>query len=236
VDAGLRLTAEQRAIIDDGGNPVHFAGGSGTGKTTSLLARYLRLVADHPASSVLVLCPTRAGAARFVDSVLPHLAGGFDALPITTVWGLAYDLLARHSEPPLLLTGAEQREEVARLLAVDGPGRWPSAADLVGRRAFAAEVAGAVVDLQSSFLGDDEVLARAQAAGQRSRWVDLVAFAARYRAALAERGLVDGAGLLVAAVRHLDSSSIGGPRFTHVLIDDAHRSVAATGQLVRRLA
>ncbi len=236
MDAGLRLTAEQQAIVDNGGDRVHFAGASGTGKTTSLVARYLRLVADHPASSVLVLCPTRAGAARFVDAVLPHLAGGFDALPITTVWGLAYDLLARRGEPPLLLTGADQREEVARLLAADGPGRWPSAANLVGRRAFAAEVAGAVVDLQSSFLGDDEVLARAEVAGQRSRWVDLVAFVARYRAALAERGLVDGAGLLVAAVRHLDSLSIGGPRFAHVLIDDAHRSVAATGQLVRRLA
>ncbi|MCA1656884.1 MAG: ATP-dependent helicase, partial [Actinobacteria bacterium] len=239
----MALTAEQQAIVDDDGDRVLFAGASGTGKTLTLVARYLRLVADHPASSVLVLCPTRAAARRFLDAVLPHLAGGFDALPITTVWGLAYDLLARNGTAPVLLTGADQREEVARLLAADGPGRWLSAAPLVGRQAFASEVAGAVVDLQSSFLSDEEVLARAEAAGRRARWADLVAFTARYRSALDQRGLADGAGVLFAAVRLLDRGEHDGSvpepsagRFAHVLVDDAHRSVAATGQLVGRLA
>jgi len=247
VDLGLRLTAEQQAIVDSDAAMVHVAGTSGTGKTVSLVARYLRLVNHEPASSVLVLCASRAGAGRFIDAVLPHLAGGFDALPVTTVWGLAFDLLARHGDAPVLLTGADQREEVARLLAADGPARWPSAANLVGRRAFAAEVAGAVVDLESSFLGDDEVLAGAEVIGQRGRWVDLVAFAARYRASLAEQGLVDAAGLLVAAARLLDRPDRGANdhgvddrpndrRFSHVLVDDAHLGVAATGYLVRRLA
>jgi len=251
VDTGVALTAEQQAIVDDDGDRVLFAGESGTGKTVTLVARYLRLVADHPASSVLVLCPTRAAARRFLDAVLPHLAGGFDALPITTVWGLAYDLLARHDTAPVLLTGADQREEVARLLVADGPGRWLSAAPLVERQAFASEVAGAVLDLQSSFLSDEEVLARAEAAGQRARWADLVAFTARYRSALVQQGLADTAGVLGAAVRLLDSGEQAGSvpersagsvpersavRFAHVLVDDAHRSVAATGELVGRLA
>ncbi len=256
VDIEVALTAEQQAVVDDDGDRVHVAGESGTGKTVTLVARYLRLVADHPASSVLVLCPTRAGADRFLDAVLPHLAGGFDALPITTVWGLAYDVLARHDAAPVLLTGSDQGHEVARLLAAEGPGRWPSAAHLVGRRAFASEVAGAVVDLQSSFLSDDQVLARAEAAasvpqrigGQPARWADLVSFTSRYRAALAKRNHVDGAGLLVAADRLLaatvaernDASvperNAGSVRFAHVLVDDAHRSVPATGELVGHLA
>ncbi|MDQ6797710.1 MAG: AAA family ATPase, partial [Actinomycetota bacterium] len=270
MDIGVALTDEQQAIVDDDGDRVHIAGVSGTGKTVTLVARYLRLVADHPASSVLVLCPTRAGAERFLDAVLPHLAGGFDALPITTVWGLAYDVLTRHDAVPVLLTGSDQGDEVARLLAAEGPGRWPSAADLVGRRAFASEVADAVFDLQSSFLTDDEVLARAEAAGsvpernagsvpernagsvpernagQSARWADLVGFTARYRAALAKRNLVDGAGLLVAADRLLAGSvpernagsvpERNAVRFAHVLVDDAHRSVPATGELVGHLA
>ncbi|MGI8777208.1 MAG: PD-(D/E)XK nuclease family protein [Acidimicrobiales bacterium] len=238
MELGLRLTAEQQAIVDSDAPVVHAVGTSGTGKTVSLVALYLRLVTHEPASSVLVLCASRGGAGRFVDAVLPHLAGGFDALPVTTVWGLAFDLLARDGDAPVLLTGADQREEVARLLAADGPARWPSAANLVGRRAFAAEVAGAVVDLESSFLGDDEVLARAEALGQGGRWADLVAFAARYRASLAEQGLVDAAGLLVAAARLLDRPDHGpnDRRFSHVLVDDAHLGVAATGHLVRRLA
>ncbi|MEN3315472.1 MAG: hypothetical protein V7605_1706, partial [Acidimicrobiaceae bacterium] len=235
------LTAEQQVIVDGGGDRQYVAGTAGTGKTVTLVARYLRLVAEHPASEVLVLCATRRAAERFVDMVLPALAGGFDALPVTTAWGLAYDVLARHDAAPVLLTGADQREEVARLLAADGPGRWPSAAGLVGRRAFAAEVAGAVIDLESSMLTDGEVLARAEAIGQRARWADLVGFTGRYRAALAGQGMVDGAGLLVAATEVLDRSEPSGEhartgRFTHVLVDDAHLSVPATAHLVRRLA
>ncbi|HEX3394995.1 MAG TPA: PD-(D/E)XK nuclease family protein [Acidimicrobiales bacterium] len=241
MDIGLCLTAEQQAIVDGDGDLQYVAGSAGTGKTVTLVARYLRLVAERPASEVLVLCATRRAAERFVDMVLPSLAGGFDALPITTPWGLAYDVLARHDAPPVLLTGADQREEVARLLAPDGPGRWPSAAGLVGRRAFASEVAGAVIDLESSMLSADRVLTRAEAIGQRARWADLVGFTARYRAALADQGMVDVAGLLVAATEVLDRPDASGAhagtgRFTHVLVDDAHLGAPATAHLVRRLA
>ena len=92
-------------------------------------------------SAVLVLCRTRAAADRFRDAVLPDLAGAFDALPITTFFGLAYDLVSRHRGPVTLLTGAEQRQAVARLLAADDPSHWPTLGHLLGRAAFAAEVA-----------------------------------------------------------------------------------------------
>ncbi|MFN2606864.1 MAG: PD-(D/E)XK nuclease family protein [Acidimicrobiales bacterium] len=237
----MDLAAEQRAVVEHRGGRLLVAGGPGTGKTTALAARYLALVAEVPASAVLVLCPTRAAAGRFLDAALPRLRGGFDALPVTTVWGLAYDLVARHGEPPTLLSAAEQREEVARLLAAEGPARWPSCAALVGRRAFAGEVAAGVVDLQASFLGAEEALARAERAGDehRARMADLVAFTARYRAALAGRHLVDGAGLLVAADHLLarpDVAVAEAGRLAHVLVDDAHLASPATGRLVRRLA
>ena len=233
------LTGEQQAVVDHDGPMILVAGPAGSGKTATLRARYLRLAERHQGTAVVALCPTRAGADRFLEGVLPELAGGFDAAPVTTVWGLATDLLARHGRPVSLLGAPEQREEVGRLLAADGPARWPSAPHLLGRPAFVDEVASAVLDLQSSFLTDEEVLARAEAAGQRARWADLLRFAARYRAALAEREGIDGAGLLVAACRllehpHLAAAEAG--RVAAVVVDDVEAAHPATGRLLGALA
>jgi superfamily I DNA/RNA helicase/RecB family exonuclease len=234
----VMLTEEQQTAVDHDGRLLLVAGPSGSGRTATLRARYLRLVERFPGSAVVVLCPTRAGAGRFVDGVLPFLAGGLDAVPATTVWGLAADLLARHGRPVTLLGGAEQREEVGRLLAADGPARWPSAPHLLPRRAFVHEVASALLDVQASFMGDDEVLARADDAGQKDRWADLLGFAAHYRAALAERDVVDGAGLLVAACRLLERPDVAAAeagRVAAVMVDDAEVAHPATGRLVGAL-
>ncbi|MGI9033295.1 MAG: PD-(D/E)XK nuclease family protein [Acidimicrobiales bacterium] len=241
MDTAVRLTDLQQAVVDFDGDRLLVAGGPTTGKTQALVARYLRLAAKHRPSSVLVLCHSRAGAGRFSDAVLPLVAGGFDALPVTTVWGLAHDLVTRHADAPTLLSSVEQQEEVALLVAADGPARWPSAAHLVGRRAFAAEVASAVVDLEASLLPAAEVLARAAAGSdaERARWADLVAFTARYRSALRSRGQLDAAGLVAAAIGFLDRPEVAAVeegRFTHVLVDDSHLAPAATGPLVTRLA
>jgi superfamily I DNA/RNA helicase/RecB family exonuclease len=150
----MELTVEQRRVVDHRGGRLRVVGGAGTGKTTALLARYVALVAGgcRP-SSVLVLCRTRAAAGRFRDAVLPHLAGGFDALPVTTFFGLAYDLVNRHDRPITLLTGAEQRRTVARLLADEDPADWPTLGHVLGRPALAAEVAEGLLRLQAGEVG-----------------------------------------------------------------------------------
>jgi superfamily I DNA/RNA helicase/RecB family exonuclease len=237
----VTLTAAQQAVVDAEGDCVLVAGGAGAGKTTALMARYLRLAGAHGPSSVLVLCATRAAADRFLEGVLASVGGGFDAVPVTTVWGFAGDLLTRYSAPPTLLSSAEQREEVARLLAAEGPARWPSCAHLVGRRAFAHEVASAVVDLEASLLPASEVVARAAACGdaEGARWADLVRFATRYRSSLADRRLFDGAGLVAGALRLLDRPEVTAAergRFAHVLVDDLHRAAPGSGPLGHRLA
>ena len=221
----MDLTAEQRRVVDHDRGRLRVVGGAGTGKTTALLARYRRLVAGGgggaPASSVLVLCRTRAAADRFRDAILPHLAGGFDALPVTTFFGMAYDLVSRHTGPVTLLTGAEQRRTVARLLADDDPAHWPTLGHLLRRTAFAAEVAEGMLRLP-----DDA-------------HPELAAFAARYRRALAGDGRIDASGLLTAAAALLDDPAVAadvGARIDHVLVDDHQAATPAMAALLHRLA
>jgi superfamily I DNA/RNA helicase/RecB family exonuclease len=194
----VELTIEQQRVVDHGGGPLRVAGGPGTGRTTALVARYLQLVGGRgvPASDVLVVCRTRAAALRFRDAVLPHLHGGFDALPVTTWFGVAFDLVSRTGGPPLRLLGrAEQRALVRRLLTDESPDDWPVFGRFLGREAFADEVAAALLD--------------GPATGELAR------FAARYDGVLAERDQVDAAGLIARAVQVAPAD-----RYGHVLVDD----------------
>jgi superfamily I DNA/RNA helicase len=108
----MDLTAEQRAAVGHHGARTAVVGDRGTGKTTTLIARYLRLAMVVPPARILVLCRDRAMAQRFTLALLPHLRGGFDALPVTTVYGLAASLLPERR----LLSAAEQTEPSGKLL------------------------------------------------------------------------------------------------------------------------
>ena len=194
----MELTAAQRTIVDHDGGPLRIFGAAGSGKTTALVARYLRLVEDgHPPSSVLVVCRDRAAATRFRDAVLPRLAGGFDALPFTTWFGVAFDLVTRARGPVRLVSTGEQRGIVRRLLAEESPADWPEFGHYLRREAFAGEVADALLDLP------------------RGAWHELDRFAERYSSVLRERGQVDRSMLLAAAAELADPA-----RYTHVLVDD----------------
>ncbi|MEA2687235.1 MAG: hypothetical protein QOE93_2430, partial [Actinomycetota bacterium] len=194
-------------------------GGAGAGKTTALVARYRRLAAPAGAS-VLVLCRTRATAERFRDAVLPHLAG-----PVTTFFGLAYDLVSRHDGPVTLLTGAEQRHFVGRLLADEDPADWPTLGHLLGRAALVGEVAGGLLLLRAGDLGPPSASASAP---------ELGAFAGRYRRALAADGRIDGSGLLTRAADLLLTEQ-AQPAFDHVLIDDFEAATPAMATILDRL-
>ena len=204
---GMDLTAAQRRIVDHSAGPLRVAGGPGCGKTTALVRRYLRLVEDgwRP-SSVLVVCHDRAAAARFRHTVLPALWGGFDALPITTWFGVAFDLVTRERGPVRLLSTAEQRALVRRLLGGESPADWPEYGHFLGREVFADEVAGALL--------------RPAAGG----CPELDRFAQRYGAVLAERHQVDRARLIA------EATAVAQPgRYAHVLVDD--HDVAMNGLL-----
>ncbi|HVF15169.1 MAG TPA: UvrD-helicase domain-containing protein, partial [Acidimicrobiales bacterium] len=241
----MELTAGQRRVVVHAGGRLRVVGGAGSGKTTALLVRYRRLVSPGSngvasgepgaavrASSVLVLCRTRGAAGRFRDAVLPHLAGGFDALPITTFFGLAYDLVSRHSDPVSLLTGAEQRHLVGRLLATENPADWPTLGHLLGRPALVGEVADGLLLLHS--LGG---LGGPGGPGHHP-WPELVAFAERYRRALDDDDRLDASGLLARAADLLADPIVAAAerrRIGHVLVDDYEAATPPMAAILDRL-
>ncbi|HEV2758533.1 MAG TPA: ATP-dependent DNA helicase [Acidimicrobiales bacterium] len=212
----MELTAAQGRIVEHDGGPLRISGGAGSGKTTALVHRYLRLVDDgHRPSSILVTCRDRAAATRFRNRILPRLSGGFDALPITTWFGVAFDLVTRARGPVRLLSTSEQRVLVRRLLAGESPGDWPKYGHFLGRQAFADEVAAALLDV---------------APGASA---ELDRFACRYESVLAERGEIDRSRLLSSATA-LAAEAPG--RYAHVLVDDHDAAQPAVQALLAAVA
>lgn len=239
----MELTDEQRQVVDhDGG--LRCLGGAGTGKTTALVHRFVRLARRLGTSRILVLCRDRSAADRFLAAALGHLRSA-EAPAVTTVHGLAWELRVRGSgREPRLLGGRARWSLIAELLAAEARDPslrrlWPTLHGFVGRRAFVDEVAAALEALRLSLVDEGELLARAEAAGARERWEELVAFAGRYEAALADLGAVDAAGLVAGAARDLADPGVlevTCRRFAHVIVDDAGALAPAARGVVELLA
>ena len=212
----VELTAAQRGIVEHNVGPLRISGGAGCGKTTALVHRYLRLVAEgHRPSSILVVCRDRAAATRFRNRVLSRLSGGFDALPITTWFGVAFDLVTRARRPVRLLSTSEQRALVRWLLAGESPGDWPEYGRFLGRQAFADEVAAALVEVG------------------RGTSAELDRFGCRYESVLAERGEIDRRRLMTSATAL--AAEVPG-RYAHVLVDDHDAAEPAVQALLAAVA
>jgi superfamily I DNA/RNA helicase/RecB family exonuclease len=232
--ARVQLTAHQERVVVHDGGLLRVSGGSGTGKTTALVRRYLRLARDLGAAQVLVLARDRSAADRFRRAVLRHLRGGFETIAITTAWGVAFDIVRRHGRRPRLLSRAEHWQLVQELLRRDdGRDHWPTLGPLTNRRAFVDEVASAISHARAAGLGPGDVRAMAGA-----RWAELAQFFERYLAALEARGVVDGAGVLVEAAHLLDGDGLARTeraRHPQLLVDDYETATPAVHLLLRRL-
>jgi superfamily I DNA/RNA helicase/RecB family exonuclease len=222
----VELSAEQRQVVEHGAGPLRVRGRAGTGKTTALVGRYLRLAREAPPSRILFLCRSREAVAAARDAILPELAGGFDALPIATFGALCFDVLGRSGETPRRrVSASEQRAIVRELLAADDPSHWPTLGQFLERPAFVDEVLDGLAWWRTSTPATTDHLDEA--------WRELASFAQRYADALEARGAVDGPGLLAAAATAVAESP---PPYEHVLVDDFEAATAATGRLYDALA
>ena len=245
MDTGsLTLDRAQQSVVDHDGGPLLVLGSPGTGKTTVLVERWVRLATrvTEP-HRVLLLVPTRDRALSLRDELPWRLdAQAIVEVPVHTWHALAYHLVTRYysklgyADAPIRLTTAEQSSVVRELLETEEPSRWGSYADNLLRDAFVEEVADFCLRAGHRGLTDDDLEALG---ADRPGHAAVAAFALRYREHLRQRSALDYAELVNAATRLLSTDDeireAVRRRFTHVLVDDAQELAPAQLKLLRCL-
>ncbi|MDY6055145.1 PD-(D/E)XK nuclease family protein [Micrococcus sp.] len=220
------LTAEQEAVasLAPGHGAVLVLGTPGAGRST-VAVEYAarRLSSGMDPEALLMLAPTREAAARLRDDLTARLAaagrGTRAVTPVRTWASYAFDVLRRArvdgplghlTDPPRLLSGAEQDTVITELLEAYADGlapspAWPEeVAAAVGARGFRREVRE-LVDRMSEFglePGDLQALGRRYG---RPEWTAAAELVQDYRDRmdLGDAEAFDPAGLIAAAVRVL---------------------------------
>jgi superfamily I DNA/RNA helicase/RecB family exonuclease len=233
--------ADQRAVIE---LPVHasgtIAGGPGTGKTSSLVARVRALVERGVGpDAVVVLTPSRQTATALRDRLGLAVGGATSGALAHSVASFAFRLVrgaAVHAgaEPPRLLTGGDEDQLIQDLLDGDaqdeaaGVVRWPDwlPADVRATRGFRSEVRAFLAECIT--LGVEPAALASLAARVRVPvWESAASFFAEYLQVRADmRGAHrDAAGLVreaAALVRTADAAMLGGLGDVQaILVDDA---------------
>ncbi|MBG6179898.1 ATP-dependent helicase [Arthrobacter sp. CAN_A1] len=259
VPSAPKLSPGQRTVVElgAGSGPVLILGGPGTGKSTVLIEAAVRRI-NHEGldpSNVLVLAPSRLGAARLRDALTTRLNRSLSAAPARTWASYAFDLIRRARiegrmpelvRSPRLLSGAEQDLIIKELL--DGhhrPGAtplgWPEGLGLaLGTRGFRQEVRE-LFDRVSEYGMHPTELAELGRRFDRPDWTAGAQLYQEYRDVLDLRmpEAFDPAGVLTAA-RHLlefDEEFLAQERsrLQLILVDDYQESNAAVHALLTLL-
>jgi superfamily I DNA/RNA helicase len=230
--------ARQREVLDHDSGPLLVRGGFGTGKTTILRERFLRLLSEgaDPDRVALVVGSRRArDEARRL--LLGRLPGSLAGLRVSTVHGLAYQIVSsryhelRYDSPPTILAAGDQFAKVRELLAGEEADRWPAFGRMLRLEGFADEVRQLVLRAQEALLTPDEIEAAAEARGLGG-WRELAGFLRRYLQVLDAEGAVDFAGLVEQAAV---AAEIGEPPLDHVLVDDYQDTTFGAERLIASL-
>ena len=244
VAAGIELDAVQRGVVTHDGGPLLVLGSPGTGKTTVLVERWVRLATGEvDPHRVLLLLPTRDRALALRDE-LPYRLNKQAVLevPVHTWHAFAYHLVTRYyrrlglAQPPVRLNSSEQWAVVRDLLALENSGQWGRYGEHLGTQAFSSEVADFCVRAGYRGLTDDELL---ELADKQPDHAAVARFAVNYRDHLRSEAILDYPELILAAARLLtDDEDIRNAvqrRFPHVLIDDAQELAPAQLKLLQRM-
>lgn len=238
VTAPLSPDERQALVLEHVSGTMLVTGPAGTGKTSVLCERFARLVeggADPDRVALVVGSSSARDAAR--TALLQRLPASLSGLHVVTVHGLANRILkqraerAGESEPPQLLSAADQFAKVRELLDAQDPDRWPAYGALLGIRGFADEVRQFLSRAQEAMLEPEQIVEAADRRGLTG-WRELARFLGEYQEVLDALNLADFATLLQRAAT---AAPEGDPPFDHVLVDDYHDTTIAAETILRGL-
>lgn len=241
-----QLSADQQAVVEQppGSGPLLVWGAPGTGKSTVLLESAVRRIEQHNAEpdQILLLAPSRLGAARLRDMLSARLQGTMSSSPVRTWASYAFDLIRRAQvegvlassapeRPPRLISGPEQDLLIRELLEghreglVSGP-QWPDdLREALGTRGFRQEIRQLFDRVIDNGLTPIE-LAELGAQNDRPEWQAAARLYSEYRdlLELQDLGQFDPAGMIRAASElladHSDWCEQEKARYQLILIDD----------------
>jgi superfamily I DNA/RNA helicase len=229
---------QQQTVLAHDSGPVLVLGGFGTGKTQVLRERFLNLVAGGADPDRVALVESSARARDEARrSILPRLPGSVSSLRITTVHGLAFQVVGArydalgYTAPPTILAAGDQFAKVQELLLGEEPAEWPAYGGLLGLRGFADQVRQLIIRAQEALLRPEDVEAAA-AERRLGGWSELARFYARYLDVLGAEGSVDFGGLVGQAALVAER---GEPMFDHVLVDDLQDTTLTAERLLEAL-
>jgi DNA helicase-2/ATP-dependent DNA helicase PcrA len=231
------LDPEQRQAAEAGAASVLVLAGPGTGKTTTLVGRYVHLLAGGAAPARIFVSTFTARAAEElrgrIGARLDALELGmepdrFRRMPIATLHGMAARLLQRHPPPGCPRFRIFDEQACARVVArhrlyLGDDGRKPT------------DVFGAYKD---RLMDPAAALAEAKARGDAALQEAAEAYG-RYQKALAEEGGFDFGDLIMELVRGLETDEGYRARvagfFDHLLIDEYQDINPAQERMLRLL-
>ncbi len=231
-----QLDPFQTAAVEAGDGLVRVVAGAGTGKTTVLARRVVRLLeAGEPPPSLLATTFTNKAAWEMKERLLALCGPAAAGVVVRTIDSAALAVCLRHPGPSGIARGtliadeSDQRDILAE--ACSDEGLLPIGAPAQMRREISVDAARRIGGWKSACLSPDR-----HAGGRGSDWV---AVWRAYEAALAARGMVDFADLPIRALRVLDDpgrlrSEAGAVRW--LLVDEFQDTGLAQARFLRALS
>ena len=245
VSSQLVLSSVQLKVVDAPLGRLVFIGTPGSGKSTVIVERAIKLVRSGVAEpdALLLLAPSRRAAVAIGNSVNDRLGNG-SGITATSFHGLAMAILRRHYKdagylrPPQLLDTARHFQFLQEVLAQEDPRLWPHYRGQLQSSTLRVLVHRTIMGMAENGLNPAELRRRVRAWGQVDM-EDVVAFVAGYRERLRLAGVIDFGCLLTTVAELLSTNkSVAGiyhRAYRHILVDEFEQANFAQMAIVSHL-